>query len=186
MSRERVEDAARGGAERRASLAVWLASAPAVALLVAIAVPPILEARAGTAPSSVRLLFAPLCHQIEERSFFLAGSPLAVCARCTGLYLGGVFGLACAAALARGRQRQRAVPRRWIVALVLPTLADGVLATLGLSPFGTLGRFLLGLPAGAGLGVLLATGIHDLGLMIVGDCTRGEPASGRSIAEEWR
>src|ERR1044071_956083 len=32
--------------------------------------------------------FKTLCHQIPERSFFIAGHQLAVCARCTGLYVG--------------------------------------------------------------------------------------------------
>jgi uncharacterized membrane protein len=32
--------------------------------------------------------FSYVCHQQSERSFFIAGEPLAVCARCTGLYAG--------------------------------------------------------------------------------------------------
>ena len=37
--------------------------------------------------------FSPLCHQIPSRSFELDAMPLAVCARCTGVYLGLVIGL---------------------------------------------------------------------------------------------
>lgn len=37
--------------------------------------------------------FKPICHQIHERSFYLFGYPLAVCARCTGIYLGLLFGV---------------------------------------------------------------------------------------------
>lgn len=29
-----------------------------------------------------------ICHQLEERSFIIGGSPLPLCARCTGIYLG--------------------------------------------------------------------------------------------------
>ena len=34
-----------------------------------------------------------LCHQIDERSFAFNGIPLGVCARCSGLYAGGIAGL---------------------------------------------------------------------------------------------
>ncbi len=37
--------------------------------------------------------FAPLCHQIPSRCFFIFGHPLAVCARCLGIYLGFLIGL---------------------------------------------------------------------------------------------
>ncbi len=33
-----------------------------------------------------------VCHQLPERTFHLAAGPLAVCARCLGLYLGAVAG----------------------------------------------------------------------------------------------
>ncbi len=38
-------------------------------------------------------LFAIVCHQQPERSLWLAGSPLAVCARCSGIYFGALLGL---------------------------------------------------------------------------------------------
>jgi uncharacterized membrane protein len=37
-------------------------------------------------------LFSRICHQVPERSFALAGFPLAVCHRCAGLYLGLLLG----------------------------------------------------------------------------------------------
>ena len=39
------------------------------------------------------LPFAQICHQLDERSFLLAGQPLAVCHRCTGIYIGFWLGL---------------------------------------------------------------------------------------------
>ena len=36
----------------------------------------------------IYLLFSPSCHQLPERSFFLFGYKLAVCARCTSIYFG--------------------------------------------------------------------------------------------------
>ena len=37
--------------------------------------------------------FTPVCHQIPSRSFFLFGYPLAVCARCLGIYSGFLGGM---------------------------------------------------------------------------------------------
>jgi len=38
-------------------------------------------------------IFTPFCHQSPERCFFLWGYPLAVCSRCTGIYLGFLLGV---------------------------------------------------------------------------------------------
>ncbi len=35
-----------------------------------------------------------ICHQIPARTFFIDGYPLPLCARCTGIYLGALMGLA--------------------------------------------------------------------------------------------
>ncbi|MFP5246474.1 MAG: DUF2085 domain-containing protein, partial [Thermoanaerobaculia bacterium] len=35
-----------------------------------------------------RLLFRMTCHGIAERCFELFGTPMPICARCTGIYLG--------------------------------------------------------------------------------------------------
>ncbi len=40
----------------------------------------------------IYFIFSPLCHQIPEKSFYLFGFPLAVCSRCTGIYLGFLIG----------------------------------------------------------------------------------------------
>ncbi len=37
--------------------------------------------------------FGNLCHQLPERSFFIAGHQFAVCARCTGLDVGFTFAI---------------------------------------------------------------------------------------------
>ncbi len=38
-------------------------------------------------------IFSPTCHQIESRCFLVFGFPLAVCARCLGIYMGFLFGV---------------------------------------------------------------------------------------------
>ena len=43
------------------------------------------------AASAVYVAGAVVCHQKAERSFSLAGQPLPVCARCTGIYVGAAL-----------------------------------------------------------------------------------------------
>ncbi len=43
--------------------------------------------------SGLYFMFSPLCHQRADRSFFAFGHHLAVCHRCTGIYLGALAGL---------------------------------------------------------------------------------------------
>lgn len=38
-----------------------------------------------------------VCHQWDSHSYIIAGTPLCLCARCTGMYLGGLLTLACLA-----------------------------------------------------------------------------------------
>ena len=39
------------------------------------------------------LFFSPVCHQIPDRSFHISGYPIAVCARCSGIYIGFLLGI---------------------------------------------------------------------------------------------
>jgi uncharacterized membrane protein len=41
----------------------------------------------------IRSFFSRLCHQDPARSFFLGGSPVAVCVRCLGIYCGVALGM---------------------------------------------------------------------------------------------
>ena len=114
---------------------------------------------AATTAGLARLAYRPVCHQIPDRSLILGGQPFAVCARCTGLYLGGAVGLALMA-LGCGRLR---VPRRlWLLVAVTPTVLDfgmGHLTGVGLP---NLARLVAAFPAGLMLGWYLAIGIADL------------------------
>src|SRR5262245_32312506 len=47
----------------------------------------------AVAASLIYLAGSVVCHQRPERSFHLAAVQLPVCARCTGLYLGGAAGV---------------------------------------------------------------------------------------------
>ena len=68
--------------------------APAVALL-ALAWVALLAAAPLLPTPAAALLYAAgslICHQLPDRSFYLQGFQLPVCARCLGLYAGGAIG----------------------------------------------------------------------------------------------
>lgn len=79
--------------EAKAKLAYALTLAGTLIWLAAIALAPYLESRGSRASGLVYGVFAPICHQLPSRSFHLWGFPLAVCGRCTGIYLGFLSGM---------------------------------------------------------------------------------------------
>jgi|SRR5581483_933733 uncharacterized membrane protein len=68
-----------------------------------------------------------VCHQWDSHSYFIAGVPLCLCARCTGMYLGGLMTVAY---LALRKPRAAQAPRiPYIIALMIFFLlwaGDGV------------------------------------------------------------
>lgn len=101
----------------------------------------------------LRVFFSPVCHQEIARSLSLWSKPLAVCARCTGIYAG--FTLAVFA--------YPVVRARWSQPLRLPGLAAFLALTVldyagtlaGIWENTALSRLATGLVAGAGLGLFL-------------------------------
>ena len=113
--------------------ALWLACLGGLALVLA----PALLAAAGSPYADVlRWLLHPICHQIPERSFHLLGEPLAVCQRCTGLYLGFALGVVAWPLLPRLAARLAAQPR-CIGFFVLPMAIDWLVENSGASRFAT-------------------------------------------------
>ena len=64
--------------------------------------------------------FSSLCHQRPERSFFMWGYPLAVCARCTFLYVGMLVGMILYP-LWFGRE----IPLKVVLVFAAPVVVDG-------------------------------------------------------------
>lgn len=87
-----------------------------------------------------------ICHQRPERSFFLHGHQLPVCARCTGLYAGAALAGPIAIALGASLSRQRA--RLLLGAAALPTLITWSLEFANAEPFSNVWRFVAALPLG--------------------------------------
>lgn len=67
---------------------VWAAMLPAAAYAVTLPADRMAAQLFGLA---VYLLGSAICHQRVERSFYLFGQQLPVCARCTGLYAGAAL-----------------------------------------------------------------------------------------------
>ncbi len=102
-----------------------------------------------------------ICHQRPERSFFIDGQQLPVCARCTGLYLSGVIGLMAWLMLKIARQWRPITidPRRAARTLVMAAVPTGLSLAAGLLGVWdgvNLTRALLAVPLGAAAGAIVA------------------------------
>lgn len=106
-----------------------------------------------------------ICHQQPERSFHYAGAQYPVCARCLGLYLGAVLGVAawgafsgmrtCARPRARHTLDNNAARRMLIVAAV-PTAVTVALAWAGVADASNTIRAALAVPLGAAIAATVA------------------------------
>jgi uncharacterized membrane protein len=118
----------------------------ALALTLAPLAAPLLAASHPLAALLIRNFFSRLCHQDPSRSFVVAGSAVAVCVRCLGIYSGTALGM-----MVRLRRA------RWLligaVVLNLVDVVTGVLHWHGNAP---LVRFFWGLVLGLGVGAVLS------------------------------
>lgn len=71
----------------------WLLVAGSLGWLGLVVLAPWARSQSWPVSGLLYAFFAPVCHQIPERSFHCFGFPLAVCHRCTGLYTGFTVGL---------------------------------------------------------------------------------------------
>ena len=102
-----------------------------------------------------------VCHQLPERSFFIDGQQLPVCARCTGLYASGLAGLAAwpIVKLWRGWRRIFVPPRIALVIVAIaatPTALSVLTGALGVWDGSNVTRALLAIPLGLAAGVVVA------------------------------
>jgi uncharacterized membrane protein len=103
-------------------------SLPYYALLVAVLIwcgaivmPPLAATSNPLISSLGYRFFALICHQEDARSLHLLGYPLAVCARCTAIYFGFLFGIMLSPLFSPG---VASIPRlAWAIAVV-PMLVD--------------------------------------------------------------
>ena len=110
---------------------------------------------------SIYQTFANVCHQLPERSFYIAGHQFAVCARCTGLYAGFTFAILLYP-LIRPIRTAVTPPRKWLFAAAAPLAVDFSLAFLGIWENTHTSRLLSGLLLGAVSVFYIMPGIAEL------------------------
>ncbi|WP_412063145.1 DUF2085 domain-containing protein [Rubrivirga sp. IMCC45206] len=124
---------------------------------VAVAAPVV----GGEAGHWMHAAFSSVCHQLADRSPHVAGGPIALCHRCSGILGGLVLGLAAAPLL--GRSLLAATTTRaqgvWLVLAVLPTALDWALGTSGLWANTPASRTLTGAVFGLVAGGVLAANL---------------------------
>ena len=110
-------------------------------------------------PGALRPLCAFICHQRPERSFFVDGTQLPVCARCLGLYAGAA--LAIPFALLAGTPPAARRARYILLVAALPTALTWTLEFAGAIPFSNAARFIAALPLGCTASWLVLATITD-------------------------
>lgn len=147
----------------RRPLIFWALSAMFVTLLVLqIIVAPLAEARGyGDLADGIYRAFAPFCHQLPERSYFIDGHKFAVCSRCTGIYFGFAFTLLLYPFVRSLRNAAFPAPR-WLLLATLPLLIDWSLTFFGIWENTHTSRLLTGLLLGGASVFYVMPGIIDL------------------------
>ncbi len=96
--------------------------------------------------------FGRICHQRPERSFFVNGSQLPICARCIGLYLGVLFGIFFSLMFKRIIFSNIILILSLSVLLILVEIGDFYIRKEHLIKDYNSSRFIIGILGGIGLG----------------------------------
>jgi len=123
-----------------------------------VVVAPWLAAHGSVLGGWLRLLYRPGCHQISDRCLDLGFGPMAVCARCAGLYLGGTVALSWSAL----RNRSWRPRPFWLAVVAAPTVLDFAAGQLGLPSLDNWPRFALALPLGLLAGLFLGDALFEI------------------------
>jgi len=107
--------------------------------------------------------FGTFCHQIPERSFFVAGHQFAVCARCTGLYSGFALVLLLYP-LIKPIRSTALLNVKWLFLSAIPMLIDFSLTFFGLWENTHTSRLSTGLLLGGVTVFYVVPGLTELGL----------------------
>ena len=150
--------------DRRPLLMWLLVAAFSLIVMGMIAGAPVALARGHNFSAlAIYAAFSHLCHQIPDRSFFLAGHQFAVCARCTGVYAGFTVATLCYP-LCRSLRRTDTPPRKWLFIAAAPLAIDFALGFFGIWENTHLSRFATGGLLGSVAVFYVMPGFIDLSL----------------------
>jgi uncharacterized membrane protein len=129
----------------------WNAWSLAALLLAgaAVSVPWLFAHRSFALALALDRGFALICHQRPERSFWLFGGAVAVCARCLGIYLGAAVGLLF--------RTSRTLALRLLIAAAALNLLDAGTELVGLHDNWLAVRFVFGSILGAAAALLISS-----------------------------
>jgi uncharacterized membrane protein len=149
------------GPRSQTILKIYLVTVAGIAIwLGAIAAAPFFLSRAIPLAPFFYACFSLVCHQNPERSFFVFGHPLAVCARCLGVYAGFLAGTA-AYPFRRGFSSVRLPPRRVLIIGTTPIVLDTAANVFRLWNTGNVLRFAIGFAWGSILPFYFITGLAE-------------------------
>jgi uncharacterized membrane protein len=142
---------------------IWLTVAAITLFATALLVAAPLAQTAGYRSLALGIYgsYSHLCHQIPERSFFVAGYPFAVCARCTGLYAGFTLATLCFP-LVRSLRATASPARRWLFLAAAPLAFDFLLGYFGIWENTHLSRLLTGALLGSVAVFYVMPGLLDI------------------------
>lgn len=152
------------GASRR-PIVMWLIVAAGCLILMSLIIGAPLALNTGHPFPGLTIYraFSYVCHQIPERSFFIAEHQFAVCARCTGLYAG--FATATLLyPLFRSLRQTEAPKRKWLFIAAAPLAVDFTLGFFGVWDNTHFSRFATGALLGGAAVFYVIPGLVDLSL----------------------
>ncbi len=119
-----------------------------------------------------------ICHQIPERSFYLAGFQLPVCARCLGIYVGAAAGAAVVwmrSGAALNILPAASATRRWLaVGIAAPTVVTVALEAAGMWYPSNVTRAVAGFPVGGFVALVV---VSALATLHYGECAPPRPTA---------
>ena len=145
--------------ERMILAGIW-----GVLCVVAVSAPLLLANSFPVAAAICYFPFSHFCHQNPERSFFIMQYPMALCHRCSGIYLGFFLGMIFARVLCRIRWPQNSLRahRTRVLVAVIPLALDALLPFTGLWNGTWLSRFLTGTVFGCLIAPILVEALAEL------------------------
>jgi uncharacterized membrane protein len=102
-------------------------------------------------------IYSLVCHQDPAKSIFISGNKLQVCARCTGIYIGGLIFSVIALIFSRITPRSKI----WLLLSLVPMAADVILYSVGIYDYSKWIAFTTGLILGSASILYIFTGIED-------------------------